>query len=116
MDNTEKIFNKYDEMEITRISPTVNRRMSYLNNLMVTIVDIDGPMSEPDPVHSHEAEQICYIAEGECIVFIGDKQMAMKAGDIFAVPSNVPHAIQALSKKLRLIDSFNPIREDFIKK
>jgi len=110
----DKIFNQYDNMETTQVSPTVKRKMSYLNNLMVTIVDIDGPMSEPDPVHSHEAEQISYIAEGECIVFIGDEKRKMKAGDIFAVPSNTPHAIQALTKKLRLIDSFNPIRKDFI--
>lgn len=108
------IFTKYEEAVVTEVSPVVKRRISYLNNLMVAIVDIEGPMDKPDPQHSHEAEQICYIAEGECLVIIGDEQIHMKAGDTFAVPSNIPHAIQAYTKKLRLIDSFNPIREEFI--
>lgn len=112
--NRKGIFTKYEEAEITEVSPTVKRRISYLNNLMVAIVDIEGPMNEPDPVHCHEAEQICYIAEGECLVIIGEEQVRMKAGDTFAVPANVPHAIQAFSEKLRLIDSFNPIRKEFI--
>jgi hypothetical protein len=37
------------------------------------------------------------------------------AGDLFAVPGGVPHSIQLLSATARLVDTFNPIREDFLK-
>jgi hypothetical protein len=33
---------------------------------------------------------------------------------MFAVPSGKKHAIQLLSPTARLIDSFNPVREDFL--
>jgi len=38
----------------------------------------------------------------------------LKAGDVFCVPSGKQHTIKLLSEKARLVDSFNPIREDFI--
>jgi mannose-6-phosphate isomerase-like protein (cupin superfamily) len=110
-----KLFFEYDSTAAIDVKENVTRKFTYLNDLMVVIVDFyNGPMSEPDPPHSHLAEQITYIAEGEALVIIGDKQQRLKAGDMFAVPSNVPHTVQSLSKTLKLVDSFNPIREDFI--
>jgi len=35
------------------------------------------------------------------------------AGDMFAVPPEKKHTIKLLTEKVRLVDSFNPIREDF---
>lgn len=110
------IFWENDKAEVTQVSPTVTRKLNYLNDVMVCIVDIKGPMAEPDPKHSHPHEQMSYIAEGDVIVTIGDESKQLKAGDIFAVPANVPHTVQALGPRLLLIDSFTPIREDFIKK
>ena len=85
---------------------------------MTVIVDFDnGPMAQPDPPHSHPAEQISYVAIGECDVYIGDRPVQhLKTGDIFAVPSNVPHTVKSTTKQLRLVDSFTPIRADFIRK
>lgn len=110
------IFWENEKAEVTQVNPSTTRKLNYLNDLMVCIVDIKGPQAEPDPVHSHAAEQMSYIAEGEAIVIIGDQSKKLKAGDIFAVPANVPHTVQALGPRLLLIDSFNPIREDFLTK
>ena len=44
-----------------------------------------------------------------------EKEQRLKAGDMFAVPADVKHTIQLLTKKVRLIDSFTPLRRDFIK-
>ncbi|MFW6226584.1 MAG: cupin domain-containing protein [Bacteroidota bacterium] len=97
------------------IKTGVERKRAHLNNLMTAIVDFtDGPMDEPEPPHSHPHEQISYIAEGELHVFIGEEKHHLKAGDIFLVPSNVKHTIQTLTKRVRIIDSFSPIREDFL--
>lgn len=114
--NTKEVFIEFDKTPPTQVNDRVVRRMAYLNDLMICIVDITGPADAPDPFHSHVAEQVCYIAEGEAIVIIGDKQRKLKQGDIFIVPSNVPHTVQALTPKLRLVDTFNPIREDFLQK
>ncbi len=83
---------------------------------MTVIVEFSGgPMAAPEPYHSHPHEQICYIAEGEIFYLEeGEEPVQLKAGDLFAVASGKKHAIQLLTSTAKLIDSFNPIREDFL--
>lgn len=93
------------------------RRIIQTSRLMTVVIDLNnGPWNQPDPYHSHPHEQTTYLADGE-ILFLaeGQEPTRMKAGDMFAVPSNQPHSIQLLSKRARLVDTFNPIREDFLK-
>jgi quercetin dioxygenase-like cupin family protein len=92
------------------------RRILHTRDLMTVVIDVEGgPWAEADPLHSHPHEQISYLAEGE-ILFLaeGQEPVRMKTGDLFAVPSGVPHSIQLLSARARLVDTFNPIREDFL--
>ncbi len=113
--NDIQIFFEADKAPWIEVTPTISRQQINLNDLMTTIVVIEGP-AEADPPHSHPAEQISYIAEGRCIVFIGDQSKELKKGDVFAVPSNIPHTVQALDERLVLIDAFNPIRQEFLQK
>lgn len=107
---------EYDKTEATQVSPTLKRKLIRTNNLMTVIVEFSGgPMAEPDPYHSHPHEQTCYIAEGEIFYLEeGETPVHLKAGDMFAVASGKRHAIQLLTPTARLIDNFNPIREDFL--
>ena len=93
------------------------RYLGYTDNVMIAVVDFnDGPAPEPDPPHSHPHEQVSYVASGEIILIIGEEKTHLSEGDLFTVPANVPHTIQTLTKQVRLIDAFNPIRKDFLKK
>lgn len=114
------LFLEYDKTDTIKVSETVTRKFIYLNDLMTVIVDFDnGPMAQPDPPHSHPAEQISYVAIGECDVYIGDRPVQhLKTGDIFAVPSNVPHTVKsttsncawwtALPRSARILSGNNP--------
>lgn len=93
------------------------RRIIHTSQLMTVVIDVNnGPWTEADPLHSHPHEQITYVADGE-ILFLseGDEPRRLSAGDLFAVPPNKPHSIQLLSKSARLVDSFTPLREDFLR-
>jgi len=105
------------ETKMEQVKPGVQRRLVHTPDLMTVVIDFDsGPWSEPEPPHSHVHEQITYVAEGEIIFFCeGEPDQKLKAGDMFSVPSNKKHTIQLLSKTVKLIDSFNPIREEFLK-
>jgi quercetin dioxygenase-like cupin family protein len=94
------------------------RRIIYTGNLMMVLIDIDnGPQAQPDPFHSHPHEQAALVVAGEILYFCeGEKPRHLKAGDMYAVASGQKHAIQVLTKHVRLVDTFNPIREDFLKK
>jgi mannose-6-phosphate isomerase-like protein (cupin superfamily) len=93
------------------------RRIIRTCNLMTVVLDIEGgPWALPDPHHYHPHEQTCYVAAGEVLFLAeGSAPERLSAGDCFAVPPNIPHSIQLLSETARLVDTFHPIREDFLK-
>jgi quercetin dioxygenase-like cupin family protein len=99
-----------------KVSDEFERTIAHLENLMVVVCDFTkGPMQRPDPPHSHLHEQITYVAEGELRFIKGKKEFHLIKGDIITVPSGVPHCIQMISNYVRLIDSFQPVRKDFLK-
>lgn len=108
---------KFAESSPELVRPGLERRIIYTPNLMTVIVDfLDGPWAQADPFHSHPHEQTSYIAEGQIIFFCeGEPEQHLQAGDMFSATSGKKHCIQLLSPTARLIDSFNPIREDFLK-
>lgn len=104
----------------TEHEPIMDGRTRYLahgENLMLVVIDFeDGPYAEPDPPHSHPHEQVTYVADGELLFFINGEPTQLSAGDLITVPPDAPHTIQLISKTARLVDSFTPLREDFLKK
>ena len=109
--------NQYVQKPAVEIREGVFRSMIYMKNLMLTVIDFtNGPWDEPEPPHSHPHEQISYIAEGELIFYCeGEDEKHLKEGDVFAVPSGKKHTVKVLTERVRIIDSFNPVREDFLK-
>ena len=107
---------KKNESVPERISHVYERRLVHLNNLMVVVCDFSyGPMAEPDKPHNHLHEQITYVEKGELNFFIGEEKHHLLEGDLVTIPSGIFHTIQIISKNVRLIDSFTPIRSDFLK-
>jgi quercetin dioxygenase-like cupin family protein len=99
------------------VKPGVRRRLIHTDHLMIAVIDFDnGPWDQPDPMHNHIHEQVTYVAEGEIIFFCeGEEDKRLMAGDMFAVPSGKQHSIQLMSATAKLVDSFTPIRQDFLK-
>jgi quercetin dioxygenase-like cupin family protein len=97
------------------IGPGRTRYLAYGKDVMITVVDFkDGPCSEPDPPHAHPHEQVSYIETGDILFFLNGQPTHLGPGDIFIVPPHAPHNIQPLTKHVRIIDAFHPIREDFL--
>ncbi|MGD2034275.1 MAG: cupin domain-containing protein [Bacteroidales bacterium] len=107
----------YTQLPGKQIKEGVYRSVIFTDNLMLTIIDFtNGPWDEPEPFHSHPHEQVSYVAAGEIIFYCENRpEQHLRAGDVFAVPSGEKHTVKVLTEKVRLIDSFNPIREDFLK-
>ena len=102
--------------EWTPVAPGLRRKLIPTDNLMIVVVEFfEGPAEVPDPFHNHPHEQASYIAEGELILFVeGVGEQKLVKGDLFAIPSGIPHTVQILTKVVRIIDSFTPVREDFL--
>jgi quercetin dioxygenase-like cupin family protein len=107
---------KRSELTPEIIAPGRTRYLAHTEHLMMVVVDFDdGPTSKPDPPHSHPHEQISYVVSGEINLFMDNKLTRLGPGDMFTVPPNIPHSVQLLTSRVRLIDSFTPIRKDFLK-
>lgn len=108
---------KFDEVKSEKVREGLERKIIHTGSLMTVIIDFsDGPWSEPEPPHSHPHVQTSYVAKGEIIFYCeGEPDQHLKAGDMFAVPSGKKHTVRLLTQHVRLVDSFNPLREDFLK-
>ena len=107
---------KQDEAVVETIGEKRTRYLTHTDTLMMVVIDFnDGPTSEPDPPHDHPHEQVSYVAAGEIVVFLDGEPTQLGPGDIFTVPPDIPHSVQLLTEHVRLVDTFTPLREDFLK-
>ncbi len=99
-----------------KIRPEAERWLVHTETLMAALLVFSGgPWPEPDPLHSHPHEQISYVAEGEILLLRAEGEpLRLRAGDFFAVPPHVPHAVQLLSSTAKVVDCFTPLRQDFL--
>ncbi len=64
-------------------------------------------------MHSHPHEQIGYMIEGEAEFVVGGETRIVTAGQMWRIPGGVPHRVTAQDVRVRALDAFYPIREDY---
>lgn len=64
-------------------------------------------------MHQHPHTQATYVESGSFEVTIGNETKTIKAGDGFYIPPNTMHGVVCVQAGV-LIDSFSPVREDFL--
>ena len=63
------------------------------------------------PRHSHPAEQITHLLDGEMDLTIGDEVHQLTSGKIVRIQSDIPHSV-ITSTECKIIDTFAPARSD----
>ena len=103
-----------DEIEWEEVDKGVKRKiMSYDDKIMM--VQIHFTKGAVGAAHKHPHSQSSYVDSGKFEVTVGGEKQILKRGDGFYIPSDVTHGVLCLEEGI-LIDTFSPIREDFIKK
>ena len=64
-------------------------------------------------LHQHHHTQATYVESGSFEVTIGNEIKILNTGDGFYIPPNAMHGVVCLQAGV-LIDSFSPVREDFL--
>ncbi len=91
----------------------VTRRiLAYNDNLMT--VENTFEQDAVGAMHSHPHTQITYIVSGRFRFTIGDETKDVGAGDALLKEDGVIHGCVCLEPG-KMIDIFNPMREDFLK-
>ena len=103
----------YDLIKVDEL--TSRRVLQYGEQLMVVEVIFTGTHPEIT-LHSHEHEQIAYVLEGTFEFLVIDKLLIVKEGDSIFLESSIMHGARCISKSGRILDSFSPIRKDYLVK
>ncbi len=103
----------WEQIETERLSGTITRQM--LSGANTTVARICLARGAVVPRHMHESEQFSWILSGSLKFVFDDREQIVRAGEILFIPSNVPHAAQALEDTVDL-DVFSPRRDDWIRK
>ena len=74
--------------------PAVSRRVVHTENLTIARLDIQKDAVVPE--HSHVNEQVATVERGALQFHIGGRDQVVRAGEILAIPPNVPHSVVAL--------------------
>ena len=83
-----------------------------LEKAMLTYFEMAPNTQFPD--HSHEAEQITLILEGELTFAYEGKTVTLKPGEVIAIPSNVKHSAKTGSMSCKAVDAWSPVRLEYL--
>lgn len=101
------------ELKWENPGPGITRQiMGYDGQLMlVKVVFEQGAVGT---VHEHFHSQSTYVVSGKFEVEINGEKKVLEAGDGFYIEPDAPHGAVCLEAGI-LIDTFSPMREDFLK-
>ena len=90
----------------------IRRTLATGDNL--TLVRIEVQPGNKVPEHTHPHEQAGTVIAGRMSIRIGDLTADCEVGDSYLIPGGVPHEITGHGGAVTLIETFSPVRQDFI--
>ncbi len=104
-------FIDYNSKPKIKIWEGIYGQVHHSNQLTCARISIAAGIALPE--HQHVHEQWSHLLEGEMEFVVGGEKRLMKSGETAYRPGNVPHSARTLTD-CKLIDVFNPVREDWI--
>lgn len=107
------MFVMHKETLLEDLGGGVTRRiLAHGGTLMA--VEVNFEQGAIGPLHNHPHEQLTTVLSGEFEFTIGDETRIVRAGDTLYKKPNIVHGCVCLQAG-RLLDTFTPVREDFLK-
>ena len=100
----------WDTIEARTVIPGFSGKAAHSTTM--TFVNWEIAAGAVLPEHSHPHEQVIHVHSGALETTVGGVTSVLRAGMVGVVPPNVPHSGRALTD-CRVLDVFNPIREDY---
>ena len=106
------MLHRWESMPTEQLSERIGRRMITGDRMMLAHIYLKKGAVVPR--HQHENEQITYVLEGALRFTLGEgEKVDVRAGEVLCIPSNLPHAAEALEDTLD-VDIFDPPRKDWL--
>lgn len=107
-------LHRLEAAEREKLMDLVERR--YISGERTTLAQVWLYKGAIVPTHTHESEQLSYVVEGALRFKLGAdgaEEVTVRSGEVLVIPSNHPHAAEALEDTYDL-DFFAPRRDDWI--
>jgi quercetin dioxygenase-like cupin family protein len=95
------------------LAPGVRMFPRFGENVMFMVVELDPNAVVPS--HSHPHEQMGLVLSGTITFEIGGAQLQLGPDGAYEIPSGVEHGAVAGPEGCRVVDIFQPVREDYRK-
>ena len=96
-----------------RLSALITRKAIHRANMTLACIELER--SAVVAVHSHAHEQISMVQKGALKFVVDGQERVVRAGEMLALPSNVPHGVVETLEDSVVVDVFSPVREDWMK-
>jgi quercetin dioxygenase-like cupin family protein len=93
------------------LAPRIAMRPLFGEGAMLNLLDFEPEARVPP--HSHPHEQFGYVIEGSIVLVIGGVEHRLRPGDAYQIPGGVEHAARTEREPCRILDVFQPVREDY---
>ena len=107
-------FFRWADVPSEQVKPDISRKLITGDRIMLAEVKLQRGCIVPQ--HAHVHEQMTYVLDGCLRLTVGEDGATsydLRGGEVVVLPSNVPHAAEAL-EDTRVIDVFSPPREDWL--
>jgi quercetin dioxygenase-like cupin family protein len=107
-------FFRWADVPEEQVKADLTRRLISGERVMIASIELERGCIVPK--HAHVHEQISYVLDGHLRLIVGEdggESYDVRAGEVVLLPSNVPHAAEAMADT-RVLDVFSPPREDWL--
>ncbi len=104
-------FKNLKEIKEREIIKGYKAKFIHSKNMTISYWDIEAGAIVPE--HFHINEQAINVIEGKFELKIGGETKILGTGEIAIIPSNVKHSAKAITK-VKTIECFYPVREDYV--
>ena len=104
-------FTNVDSLVPLHLMEGVELKVAWGEHVMMSFVTF-----EPDgvvPEHHHPHEQMGTVMDGAFELVIDGEAKVVRRGDVYHIPSDVPHSARGIGQPAVALDIFSPVREDY---
>jgi quercetin dioxygenase-like cupin family protein len=102
----------WSSIPVERIAEGIERQMIWGERIMVCRLRLEPHVVTA--VHSHPHEQLTFVERGRVRFSVDGEPRIASAGDLLVFPPHCEHGATMLDEEVVLIDTFSPVREDFL--
>jgi quercetin dioxygenase-like cupin family protein len=93
------------------LAPGVRMKPLFGEGAMLNLLEFDADARVDR--HDHPHEQLGLMLEGELVLEIAGEPHRLRPGDAYRIPGGVEHAAWTEGAPCRVLDVFQPVREDY---